>query len=249
MFMKPLLRSLPVLFALLTPAFAQAGPEIAASAKTQAQALAQYVDGVSKAGGRPDFAAPPAADLLHNIFDLNALESLPTAQSGDVMWLLDWGDAANRSYKQIMLFGVRTSPAIDEVALKRNMIEYEDQCVSAMNFLIRFEAREVAAMLLFMDQLTPDQRTPVREAGLKRARSGAEELIRGALISVAQGMKPGNARTLTAAIRDTRDTWSGFIAPENRTQIIALVRILQKNITDAEIQNNLATFSEKFAAN
>ena len=171
---------------------------------------------------------------------------MPAPQAGDVGWLLDWGDAANRTYKQIVLFDVQTSPALDEAAIKRNLTEYEGQCTVAADFLIRVQARALTALLMFMNQLTPDQRTPVREAGLKKSRAGAEELVRGALISVGQGMKPANARTLTAAIRDTRDVWSAFILPGDRSQIIAVTKLLQKNIADAEVQNNLATFADKF---
>jgi hypothetical protein len=50
-----------------------------------------------------------------------------------------------------------------------------------------------------MDQLTPQQRTPIREQGFKSARTGSAETLYGALITIAQGMKPANARLLSAA--------------------------------------------------
>jgi hypothetical protein len=246
--MMALLRSLLLLFALLTPAWAEGdGPKLAASAKASALQLTHYLDSVIKTGARPAYGSAPAANLLQDVYNTDRLATLPAPQAGDVGWLLDWGDAANRTYKQIVLFDVQTSPALDEAAVKRNLTEYEDQCTVATDFLIRVQARALTALLMFMNQLTPDQRTPVREAGLKKSRSGAEELVRGALISVGQGMKPANARTLTAAIRDTRDVWSAFILPRDRDQIIAVTKLLQKTIADAEVRNNLAAFADMFA--
>jgi hypothetical protein len=90
------------------------------------------------------------------------------------------------------------------------------------------------------------QRTPIREAGLKKARIGAEELIRGTLISTVQGMKIGNARMLTAAIRDTRDVWAMYILPADRAQIAGALKEVQKRSADAELQNNLAVFADVF---
>lgn len=244
--MMPIFRSALLLLALLSPAFAEDGPGVAAGAKQSAHAFELYIDGVAKAGERPNYVTAPGSTLFKGVFDLDRLAALPAPQSSDVAWLLDWGDAANRTYKQLLLFGVQTAPALDQVALTRNLVDYEDQCAAAMNFLIRFQAREAASVVLFMNQLTPDQRTPIREAGLKKARAGAEELIRGAIISTVQGMKIANARLLTAAIRDTRDVWAAYILPDDRTQITGLLKQIQKGAIDAELQNNLAVFADAF---
>jgi hypothetical protein len=91
-----------------------------------------------------------------------------------------------------------------------------------------------------MAQLPPEQRTPVREAGLQRMRKGAAEMIDGAVIWVAQGMKPENARTLTAALRDTKDVWATYILPDDRSQALTMIAQLQKRVIDDEVQKNFA---------
>ena len=180
----PILRSLLLLVALLSPAFAQDGPQSAvgaqgaASAKEAAQALQIYLGGVAKAGARPDYTKPPASDLFYGVFNLAKLTALPPPTAADVSWLIQWFTAASLANKQIIYFDTRPGPNPDEMAVLRNLKEYENQYAAAMNFMIRLAAREATALSLFMDQLTPEQRTPVREAGLLKARGGAAELLR-----------------------------------------------------------------------
>jgi hypothetical protein len=243
-----LLRSLLILFVFLSPALAQDGPRSAANAKEAERALQLYLDGVSKSGGRPDYTKPPASDLMHRVFDLDQLAALPAPKSGDVPWLLDWSDAANRTNKLILLFGVKPGPDLDQAAVLRNLTEYEDQYAAAMNFIVRLYAREATAMLLFWDELAPDQRTPVREAGLQQARRGAAQLITGIIVSVAQGMKLENARLMTAAMRDTRAVWAPFILPDERALIVKRLGDIPQRVNDEQVRKNLSALAEALTA-
>jgi hypothetical protein len=242
----PFLRSFLILLALASPAFSQDGPHDAATAQNAAQAFGIYLDGVLKSGGQPDFSKPPAADLFRHIFDVAALNALPPAKAGDISWLLQWGAAVDQSYKRIILYGLQPGQPVDQLVMRRNMSEYEDQCAVAMSFLIRFEARQATTLTWFLDQLPPEQRTPARAAGLQQARSGSAQTITGAITAMTQGMKPGNARLIAGALRDTRDVWAGYIMPDDRTRIAKL--IADTPAKDREAQKNLTAFAGALAA-
>jgi hypothetical protein len=242
------LRSLLLLVALSSAVSAQDGAQIAAGAKDAAHALELFLDGVAASEGRPDFTKPPASELFARVFDVEQLSTLPPAKSSDLPWALDWFFAAKQSNKRILLFGAEPGPTMDQAALLRNLTEYQDQYASASSFLIRLAAREVTAMLQFMDELAPEQRTPVRQAGLEKSRGGAAELIEGSIGSMAEGMRPANTRRMTAAMRDTRDVWATFIAPNERTQVIGMARKVSGLVKDDQTQKNLAEFAATLAA-
>jgi len=98
----------------------------------------------------------------------------------------------------------------DQAAIKRNATDYEDQEAVALSFIIRISARVIQASFLFMEQ----------PAGFTKARAGSAETMLGALVTIAQGMKPANARLLSAAIRDTSDAWAASILPGDRPTIL-----------------------------
>jgi len=235
----PILRSVLLLIALLSPAFAQDGPQSAAGAKDAAQALQVHLDGVAKDGGRPDYTRPPASDLFQKVFDLAQLSALPPPTAADVGWLVQWFTAASLANKQIIYFGTKPGPNPDEITVLRNLKEYESQYAQAMNFMIRLAAREASALDLFMDGLTPEQRTPVREAGLLKARSGAAELLASAIGIVAQGVAPGNARLMSAALKDTRDVWATYLLPDDRRQILGYLAKAMEIATDGGVKADL----------
>jgi hypothetical protein len=244
----PFFRSLLLLLALVAPAFSQDGPRDAATAQDASQAFGIYLDGVLKSGGEPDFTKPPAADLLRHIFDVAALKALPPAKADDIPWLLQWAAAVDQSYTRIILFGVKPGEAPAELVLRRNMAEYEDQCAVAMNFLIRFAARQATTLTMFLDRLSPEKRTPVLATWLQRARGGSAQTIAGALTAMTQGMKPGNARLITGALRDTRDIWAEFLMPDDRTRFTKLIAQTPATVKDREAQKNLAAFAGALAA-
>ena len=244
----PFLRSLLLLLALVAPAFSQDGPSDAATAQNAAQAFGLYLDRVLKSGGQPDFTKPPAADLFRHIFDVAALKALPPAKADDIRWLLQWGAAVDQSYKRIILYGLQPGQPIDQLVMRRNMSEYEDQCATAMSFLIRFEAHQTTTLTLFLDRLPAEQRTPTRAAGLQQARSGAAQTIVGAITAMTQDMKTNNARLIAGALRDTRDIWAGYIMPDDRTRIIKLIAETPATVKDREAQKNLAAFAGALAA-
>jgi hypothetical protein len=242
----PFLRSLLVLLALASPALSQDGPSDAATAQNAAQAFGIYLDGVLKSGGQPDFTKPPAADLFRHIFDAAALKALPPAKAGDISWLLQWGAAVDQSYRRIILYGVQPGQPVDQLVMRRNMSEYEDQCAAALSFLLRFEARQATTLTLFLDQLPAEQRTPTRAAGLQQARSGSAQTISGAITAMTQGMKPANTRLIAGALRDTRDTWATYLMPDDRTKIANM--LADTPAADREAQKNLAAFADALNA-
>jgi hypothetical protein len=242
----PFFRSLLLLLALVSAARGQDGPRDAATAQNAGQAFGLYLDGVLKSGGQPDFTKPPAADLFRHIFDVAALKALTPAKADDIPWLLQWGAAVVESYKRIIFYGLQPGQPIDQLVMRRNMSEYQDQCAMAMNFLIRFEARQATTLTLFLDQLPAEQHTPARAAGLQQARGGAAQTITGAITAMTEDMKPGNARLIAGALRDTRDIWAGYIMPDDRTRIAKL--IADTPAADRETQKSLAVFAGALAA-
>ena len=244
----PFFRSLLLLLALVAPAFAPDGPHDAATAQNAAPAFGLSLDGVLKSGGEPDFTKPPAADLFRHIFDVAALKGLPPAKADDIRWLLQWGAAVDQSYRRIILYGLQPGQPVDQLVMRRNMSEFQDQCAAALGFLIRFEARQATTLTLFLDHLPAEQRTPARAAGLQQARAGAAQTITGSITAMTEGMKPGNARLIAAALRDTRDIWAGYLMPDDRTRITKLIADTPANAKDREAQKNLTAFASALAA-
>ena len=126
----------------------------------------------------------------------------------------------------------------------RNLKEYENEYAAAMNFMLRLAAREATALSLFMDQLTPEQRTPVRESGLLKARSGAAELLASSIGMVTQGIAPDNARLMSAALRDTRNVWATYLLLDDRRQIIGYLAKAIGLVTDDEVKADLVAVSD-----
>lgn len=240
--------------ALQSAALAQTdGAGLAAGAKAAADRLQLYLDDVARTGGRPDFTSPPAADLFARIFDFEHLSALPPPRADDIAWLPDWVGAASRASKAIMLFGTKppASPAdaVRDAAFVRNVLDYQDQQAIELDFLIKLAARESVTMTAFMQQLPPEQRTPIREAGLKKARVGFAEMISNAIGSVVdEHLKPTYARRVSAAMRETADIWAGSLLPDNRTRIMRELQWAQLRVKDDEAQENLAAFSAVLAA-
>ena len=133
-------------------------------------------------------------------------------------------------------------------AIKRNMTDYEDQQAAAMSFMIRIQACDMQALSLFMAQLPPEQRTPVRMEGYNKARVGSAETVLGGLITIAQGLKPANARLLSAAIAGTGNVWVQTILPGDRPTILAALAKAEDAAKDDTVQKNLAAFGAALAA-
>jgi len=245
-----LFKALMLLMTLVSSALAQEGPGIVAGVKDVANQSQLYLDYVAKSGGRPDFSTPPISDQFARIFDLRELAALPPPKAGDLPWLMDWTITANGAFKSILYFGIAppADPIADQAAIKRNATDYEDQEAVALSFMIRISARETQAMFLFMEQLPPEQRTPVRLEGFTKARVGSAETVLGALLTIAQGMKPANARLLSAAIRDTSDAWVAGILPGDRPTILAVLAKASDASEDDETRKNLAAFGTALAS-
>jgi hypothetical protein len=242
----------PIAFALASPALAQTphdGATITAEAKDAATRLQAYLDGVFKSGGRPDFSKPPASDLLGQVFNVKQLEALPPAQARDLPWLLDWFVAANEVNKSIAFFGIAPPVTLqtDPAALQRNLTDYEDQLSAAFNFLLRISARQFQAMFVFLDQLPPAQRTPVRMEGLNKMRIGEAEMVRGELEWIAAGMKPANARLVSAALRDIGAVVSTAILLADRPALLAMLDKARAAVRDEETRSNLSAFGSLMA--
>jgi hypothetical protein len=106
----------------------------------------------------------------------------------------------------------------------------------------------VQSAFLFMEDLAPELRTPVRAKGFDKARVGGEEMVYGALVAMTQGFSPANARLISAALRDTRDAWILDIFPKDRPLILNQLGQVQKAANDDEVQKNLAAFADALAA-
>ena len=238
-----------VLLALTSPALAQDGARDAAAAREAAQAFRVYVEGVAKKGERPDLTRLEVAALLGHIFDLDALNALPSAQGSDLPWLLDWMEAANTANKLITRYGSKPGPGPDLPAIERNMAEYEDQIAAALNFLIRGQAREAVSTNLFWEGLAPEQRTRVREQGFAGARNSNAEFILSAICSaITSGGKSANARLVAAAIRDTREIWASYFLPQQRAHLLEQLAEYTKRVPDETARTDLTTFAAALEA-
>ena len=128
-------------------------------------------------------------------------------------------EAANATNELFLRYGAKPGPQPDLAALRRNMTEYEDQYAAAMNFLIRFQARQAVSTKMFMAGLAPEQRTPVARGvrghppHRRRDDPGRHQLG-------ARRSKPANARLVAAAIRDTREVWASYFLPRDRARVI-----------------------------
>jgi hypothetical protein len=240
------LRVLLLTLVLSSPALAQTprddGTSIVAKATESATQLQIYLDGVLKAGGRPDLSKSPASDLFGQVFNLAQLEALPPVQAGDLTWLMDWVETANRAYRSILFFGIArpVNPQTDAAAIQRNFTDYEDQAAAASNFLLRILARQSQAAFAFMDQLPPPKRTPVRMEGFYKLRAANDALLLNYLGCLVPGIKPANARLVSAAIRDTGAVWATAILPADRPIILATLSKADAAVKDDETLKNLS---------
>jgi hypothetical protein len=169
---------------------------------------------------------------------------LPPAQGGDLLWLIDWATVANGVCKSILFFGIAppVNPVTDAAALQRNFTDYEDEEAAASNFMLRIVPREIQAAFAFLDELAPAQRTPVRMEGFHKMRVAEAEMILNYLGCIVPGMKPANARLVSAAIRDTGAIWASAILPGDRPTILATLAKAQAAVTDEETSSNLSSF-------
>jgi hypothetical protein len=87
----------------------------------------------------------------------------------------------------------------------------------------------------------------IRIEGFTKARVGNAETVLGALVTIAQGMKPANARLLSAAIRDTSDAWVAGILPGDRPTILGMLAKANDASKDDETRKNLAAFGTVLA--
>src|SRR6516165_12003838 len=225
-------------------------PAFLGAVKDSANQIELYLDFAAKTGQKPDFSGPPVSNLFARVFDLKKLAALPPPKASDVPMLLARASSANEIAKAIMYFGITppADPIADQEAIKRNIKDFEDQQAAAFNFFIRITAREVQSAFLFMENLTSEQRTAVREKGFEKARVGGEEMIYGALVAMTQGFGPANTRLMSAALCDTRDAWALNIFPNDRLLILNQIAEVQKAANDDEVQKNLAAFADALAA-
>lgn len=140
-----------LLIALVSPARAEDGAGLAARASAAASQLQTYLGAAAKAGRRPDFSKPPAADLVARIVDLQQLAAQPPPTAQDLNWLIAWSGAAARTLKAIMYFGVAFPPGpADAKTMMRNMADFEDLQAALTELLVRVTARQRLATRLYM---------------------------------------------------------------------------------------------------
>ena len=209
-------------------------PAFLGAVKDSANQIELYLDFAAKTGQKPDFSGPPLSNLFARVFDLKKLAALPPPKASDVPMLLARASSANEIAKAITYFGITppADPIADQEAIKRNIKDFEDQQAAAFNFFIRITAREVQSAFLFMENLTPEQRTAVREKGFEKARVGGEEMIYGALVAMTQGWPREYALN---------------IFPNDRPLILNQIAEVQA-ANDDEVQKNLTAFADALAA-
>ena len=220
------------LAASLGPAAAQDGAQLAAAAKESAQGLSVYLQDKMMTHGRPDYTKPPASQYLRHILDTDAFAALPPPKATDIQWLLDWYASINQSYKMMLLFGATSDKGMKD-AIVLNVTESEDAIMTATAFEVRFGARMLTTMPLFMASLPPEdaKKTEIRKAGVKRAERGLVETVQGASTTLSGAMRPNNALALAAALRDTAPVWAPLTTADERRILLTLF----KRASDANV--------------
>jgi hypothetical protein len=240
----PIVRILLVLLALASPALAQDGAHHAAGAQEAAQAFRVYVEGVTKAGRRPDPTQPEVAVLLGHVFDVGALNALPPAQGGDMDWLLEWMHAVKETNKLLLLHGAKLAPQPDFAAIQRNAMEFQDQYAAALSFMIRLQARQAVTGKMFMAGLAPKERTAVREKAYVGFRNfSANMIVENVCAVILGGAKPANVHLVTAAIRDTREVWASALLPQDRARVIEQLTGVATRASDEAARTDIAAFT------
>ena len=156
------------------------------------------------------------------------------------MRIIDVSDAPVRTLT-VSRDGRFVAASTDREAVRRNMAEYEDQYAAAINFLIRFNAREAVSTKMLEEGLEPAKRTRVIEEAFAATRRDSPLMILGFISSV-QGSKPANARLVAAAIRDTREIWANHFLPRDRARVISVLPDFAKRMPDETARTDLAAF-------
>jgi hypothetical protein len=156
---------------------------------------------------------------------------------------MDWVETANGVNKSIISFGIArlVTQQTDAAAIQRNFTDYEDQEAAASNFLLRILARQRQAAFAFWEELPPPERTSVHMEGFNKLRAATDGLLLNYLGFIVPGIKPANARLVSAAIRDTGPVWATAILPADRPIILATLSKAESAIKDDETRKNLSS--------
>jgi hypothetical protein len=211
MLCRSILCHLILLTALAFPALAQNGPQVVADAAKAAHQLKTYLDEIVRAGGRPDYERPPAAQLVHSIFDADALAKLPISRS-DRPWLMEWAAAASAALGAITEFGLRPGQPADEARLRQLRQNIDtDAYGNGLAFLLRIQGRMIAEVERFGD---------LRDPAIEVVRERTTKIVTDALIAVRLS-PPSNGQAIATALRETDGAWIGFLSPHMRGEVLA----------------------------
>ncbi len=228
------------LLVLLAPAARADGASSAQAALKAAQDLTSYNDSVVKKNERPAFDKPPASTYLAQVLDGKALAALPSPTANDMSWLVQWAEAMNKVNQLLIFTGAKSSSEADkQAAIERNLVDYEDALFPAWAFMARLQTRMLLNADLFMDALKPADRTPARQSGLVKIRNGHIQFVQGGLTTIAAGVKPQNAKLLTAALRETAPTWAPRITEQEQSRMRSTLIEAKKAYTDQALLDDL----------
>jgi hypothetical protein len=228
------------LLVLLAPAARADGASSAQTAAKAAQDLTSYNDGVVKKNERPVFDKPPASQYLAQVLDGKALAALPRPAASDMSWLMQWAEAMNKVNQLLIFTGAKSNSEADQrAAIERNMVDYEDVMFPAWAFMARLQTRMLLSADLFMAALKPEDRTPARQGGLAKIRNGHMQFVQGGLTTIAAGVKPQNAKLLTAALRETAPTWAPRINEPEQSRLRSTLTEAKQVYTDPALLDEL----------
>jgi hypothetical protein len=234
---------LVVLF-IVSAAAAQEGQKLSTGAAQAAKEFTAYLDKTAAAKARPSLTAPPAAALFGRIFDTKALTSLPAPTAKDLPWQSEWLGAGANSYMALLNFGTHPQAPNYQQAVEENIVAFEDEISSAMNFMLRLMPRVVVSARAFMQTLSEAERNqPSRQQGAKSVRDGYMQTVSGAASFVAGGPKAPNARLVARALSDTVAQWRDLASPDERKQLAGIVNQARQSVKDAESETILGALS------
>jgi len=209
-------------FAVCPAAFAADGAQAAAIAKESAKALSDYAAGLARSGRRPDYSRPPIAVHFRHIFDFETLAALPPPQRRDIVWVADWVDTAESSYKNLAMFGVKEGSDLRKVVqvVARNMAESENEIIAAQAFVLRLSARTASTAAIIVNSQPVDRRAQLRKTALEPVGQRLVQNAFAATRAISTRLKPQNARLLMAALHDTVTDWAPYTSAKERNRIL-----------------------------
>lgn len=194
------------------------------------QASQQFDQWVEKTGTMPRLTDERGAALIATLSDNRRFLDNGTFDDTQLPALMDLCDKANRKVMSYVLFDLRSHVdksmpllVIQQAVLKveqQNIQTYQNELSELQPFQIRCMARQMPLVTQYIEQLKPEQITPVRLSGLEQGRKGIEAVFLGALISASDTLLTEHYRaSVLKALDDAAAQLVPVMKPDGRERV------------------------------